>query len=449
MKHLTVMGKAFAFLLTLTSVVFVTACSDSNDAPAVSSSSVEVSVSLAAAYSNATLGEVTVQLRNTSNGKETTVTTNAAGKAIFSNLPVDMYDVTATYKMSAADFAAATNTQAEGDSVLFSASASGVQLTPNQTAALTLELATATTDDFVLKTMYYAGSNNTTAASTYDQFIEIYNNTNRTLYADSLCIAITTMNRYGNGHALQDKRYYYLEDGRYDWSKAVGMPDTVDANNGYYYGHMVFMIPGNGKTYPVEPGKSLLIASFAQNFKASFTNLRGQEIKPQEPELTVDLSRADFEGAYERTVAMTNPNVTDLIQIHKGNTTYMRLSSNGKEGYVLFRHPNPSSFPLFVYPALPTAKGSNSQFLQIPVASVIDAVEVISPTADGYVSPKAILKKHDAGYTYAPSGEYSSMCITRKISRVDGTRYVLQDINNSSIDFVEMKAEPRGFAPQK
>ena len=41
------------------------------------------------------------------------------------------------------------------------------------------------------------------------------------------------------------------------------------------------------------------------------------------------------------------------------------------------------------------------------------------------------------------------MCITRKVSRVDGTRKVLQDINNSTLDFVEMKADPKAFAPQQ
>ena len=86
--------------------------------------------------------------------------------------------------------------------------------------------------------------------------------------------------------------------------------------------------------------------------------------------------------------------------------------------------------------------------MQVPNANVIDAVEVITPTADGYVAPKAFQKKDDAGYTYSKP-DYSSMCITRKVSRVDGTRKVLQDINNSTLDFVEMKADPKAFAPQQ
>ena len=423
MKHLTITGNKLALLLMFVAASVCFSCGDSNDEPSVTPASVQLTVKLATEYNKVSLGKVKITLRNTATSKETKVITDAGGSALVSNLPVDMYDVTATYSMSAADFKTATGLDAEKDSVLFSASATGVQLVPGKATALNLELNTATTDNFVLKTIYYAGSDRVKAASDYDQFIEIYNNSSKTLYADSLCIAITTMNRYGNGHPYQSQRYVYLEDGRYDWSKAQGMPENIDANNAYYYANMVFMIPGKGKTYPVKPGESIVIASFAQNFKASFTNLRGDVIKPQAPELTVDLSHADFEGAYERTKEMTNPAVPDLIIVHPGNNTY-------------------------IYPTKPNTQGSNSQFMQIPVATVIDAVEVISPTNDGYVAPKAIQKKDDAGYTWAKSGTYSSMAITRKVSRLDGTRRVLQDINNSTLDFVEMKAEPKAFAPQ-
>lgn len=448
MKHLTITGNKLALLLMFVAASVCFSCGDSNDEPSVTPASVQLTVKLATEYNKVSLGKVKITLRNTATGKETKVITDAGGSALVSNLPIDMYDVTATYSMSAADFKTATGLDAEKDSVLFSASATGVQLVPGKATALNLELNTATTDNFVLKTIYYAGSDRVKAASDYDQFIEIYNNSSKTLYADSLCIAITTMNRYGNGHPYQSQRYVYLEDGRYDWSKAQGMPENIDANNAYYYANMVFMIPGKGKTYPVKPGESIVIASFAQNFKASFTNLRGDVIKPQAPELTVDLSHADFEGAYERTKEMTNPAVPDLIIVHPGNNTYMRLSNNGKEGYVLFRSSDPSKYPLYLYPTKPNTQGSNSQFMQIPVSTVIDAVEVISPTNDGYVAPKAIQKKDDAGYTWAKSGTYSSMAITRKVSRLDGTRRVLQDINNSTLDFVEMKAEPKAFAPQ-
>ncbi|ETD16505.1 MULTISPECIES: DUF4876 domain-containing protein [Prevotellaceae] len=449
MKKLISLGNMFAFLMLVIAATFFTACSDSNDTPDVSSSAVKVSVKLASEYNKVALGKVNLTLRNVNSGKETSVEVGTNGIATIDNLPVDMYDVTATYKMSAEDYKNATGTTTEvTDSVLFSASATGIQLEPDKVKELALELNTASTDDFIIKTIYYAGSDNKKAAGENDQFIEIYNNTNRVLYADSLCIAVTTMNRYGNGHKWQDKRYYYTEDGRYDWSKSQDMKDVDGANAKYYYAKMLFMVPGKGKDYPIQPGQSFIIAAFAQNYKAAFTTSTGKQITPEAPELTVDLSKAEFDVVYEGYETLDNPNAANMTIIHKGNNRYMRLSRNGKEGYVIFRHSDPASLPVYLYPAIDPAKGSKDQFMQVPNAHVIDAVEVITPTADGYVAPKAFQKKDDAGYTYSKP-DYSSMCITRKISRVDGTRKVLQDINNSTLDFVEMKAEPKAFAPQQ
>lgn len=449
MKTIKFMNCGLASILMFVAASFIISCSDTEDTPDVKSAAMKVNVTLASEYSKASLGNVTVMLRNVSTGKELTVTSENGRPIQFKQLPVDMYDITATYSMSNEDYKKITGLDANKQTVLFSASESGVQLEPGKTKEINLVLNTSTTENFVFKTLYYGGSDRKKAAGDYDQFFEIYNNSNKTLYADSLCIAITTMSRYGNGHKTQDKRYYYTEDGRYDWSKSAGMTVGEKANSDYYYAAMVFMIPGNGKEHPVKPGESLVIARFANNFKSKYTNMRGVVVEVASPELTVDLSHADFEGAYEKTKELTNPNVPDLILIHKGNNTSMRLSSNGKEGYVLFRHTDPSKLPVFLYPAKDPKKGSPSQFMQIPNKDLIDAVEVISPTSDGYVSPKAIQKKDDAGYTYIKEGEMTSLALTRKISRVVGDRRVLQDINNSALDFVTIKAEPRAFAPSK
>ncbi len=449
MKTIRLMNGGIVWIVMLLAASFMTSCDRTEDTPEVKSAAMKVNVSLTPEYAKAPLGKVTIVLRNVSTGKESTATSEKGLPVEFKQLPVDIYDITATYSMSNEDYKNITGQDANKNTVLFSASQSGMQLEPGKIKEIDLVLSTSTTENFVFKTLYYGGSDSKKAAGDYDQFFEIYNNSNKTLYADSLCIAITTMNRYGNGHPTQDKRYYYTEDGRYDWSKAEGMTLGEKANSDYYYASMLFMIPGNGKEHPVKPGESLVIARFATNFKSKYTNIRGTVVEVASPELTVDLSKADFEGAYERTKALTNPNVPDLILIHKGNNTSMRLSSNGKEGYVLFRHPSPSQLPIFVYPAIDPKKGSKSQFIQIPNANLIDAVEVISPTSTGYVSPKAIQKKDDAGYAYVKEGEYTSLALTRKISRMDGNRRVLQDINNSGIDFLTIKAEPRAFAPAK
>lgn len=86
--------------------------------------------------------------------------------------------------------------------------------------------------------------------------------------------------------------------------------------------------------------------------------------------------------------------------------------------------------------------------MQIPNTSIIDAVEVINPNADGYVSPKAFQKSLDASYAFSKP-DNSFRCITRKVSRVNDGRRILQDLNNSALDFVQMIPNPKAFAPSK
>lgn len=93
-------------------------------------------------------------------------------------------------------------------------------------------------------------------------------------------------------------------------------------------------------------------------------------------------------------------------------------------------------------------KADHHTYMQIPNTSIIDAVEVINPNADGYVSPKAFPKSLDASYAFSKP-DYSFRCISRKVSRVNEGRRILQDLNNSALDFVQMIPDPKAFAPSK
>lgn len=53
--------------------------------------------------------------------------------------------------------------------------------------------------------------------------------------------------------------------------------------------------------------------------------------------------------------------------------------------YVIFRHPSPATLPAYQYPYKDLKYSDKTVYTQIPIASVIDAVEVINPNADGYV----------------------------------------------------------------
>ena len=451
MKESRRWGNRIALLLTMAMAVFFTACSE-DETPEVSSASVKVNVKIDKAFEKAKAQKVAITLRNTSTGKETAYETTLNGTVQLPNLPVDMYDITASYTLPASEYSEITGEKSTED-VLFSAAATGVQLQPNKETTINLELTTSTTDDFVLKTIYYAGSDSKKAGGEDDRFIEIYNNSSRTLYADSLCLALTTMNRYGflaNGkpHPYMNKNFYFTANGTYDWSKSEGMADAEGANSKYVYGDVVIMVPGSGKDYPIKPGESFIIAPFAQNYKQPFTTSSGKQVSPEWPDSTLDLSKAEFDVVYPGYEELDNKSAVNMVIIKKGSNLYMRPSRNGKEGYVIFRHPSPSKLPEYRRPYIDMKKADHHTYMQIPNTSIIDAVEVINPNADGYVSPKAFPKSLDASYAFSKP-DYSFRCISRKVSRVNEGRRILQDLNNSALDFVQMIPDPKAFAPSK
>ena len=449
MKEKRRWGNRIALFLTMAIAALFAACSES-DAPEVSSASVKVNVKIDKTFEKAKAQKVAITLRNTNTGKETAYETTINGTVQLPNLPVDMYDITATYTLPASEYNEITGEKSTED-VLISAASVGLQLRPNEETAINLELLRAsTTDDFVLKTIYYAGSDNKKAAGEDDRFIEIYNNSSRTLYADSLCLALTTMNRYGfladgKPHPYKDKNIYTTPSGTFDWSKSEGMADVEGANSKYVYGDVVIMVPGSGKDYPIKPGESFIIAPFAQNYKQPFTTSLGKQVTPEWPDSTLDLSKAEFDVVYPGYEELDNKSAVNMVLIKKGSNKYMRPSRNGKEGYVLFRHPSPSKLPEYRRPFVDPKRGSHFTYMQIPNASIIDAVEVINPNPDGYVSPKVFQKSLDASYAFSKP-DYSFRCITRKVSRVNDGRRILQDLNNSKLDFVEMIPNPKAFA---
>ena len=451
MKEKRRWGNRIALFLTMAIAALFTACSE-NDTPEVSSASVKVNVKIDKTFEKAKAQKVAITLRNINTGKETAYETTINGTVEMPNLPVDIYDITGTYTLPANEYNEIIGENSTED-VLFSAAATGIQLQPNKETTINLELTTSTTDDFVLKTIYYAGSDSKKAGGEDDRFIEIYNNSSRTLYADSLCFALTTMNRYGyladgKPHTYMNKNIYFTPNGTYDWSKSEGMADTEGANSKYVYGNVVIMVPGSGKDYPIKPGESFIIAPFAQNYKQPFTKENGKQVTPEWPDSTLDLSKAEFDVVYPKNEELDNKDAANMVIIEKGNHRFMRFSRNGKQGYVIFRHPSPSKLPKYLRPYRDLKNSDGTVFMQIPINCIIDAVEVINPNADGYVSPKAFPKQLDASYAYSKP-DYSFRCISRKVSRVNEGRRILQDLNNSALDFVQMIPNPKAFAPSK
>src|SRR5690606_23688627 len=113
---------------------------------------------------------------------------------------------------------------------------------------LKLKLELGRIGGLVFKQIYYAGSDTRNGATFRDQFIEIYNNSNDTIYADSLYIAQV----FGSNTVSPDyTKGFFINSGnmkgQYDWSKSIGMPADVNATDDFFYPKSLYRIPGNGK----------------------------------------------------------------------------------------------------------------------------------------------------------------------------------------------------------
>lgn len=263
----------------------------------------------------------------------------------------------------------------------------------------------------VFKEIYYTGVD---PANFYfrDQFYEIYNNSTEVVYADGLCIAETVFANY-------DKSVIY------EW--------PIENADQYVFARVIWQLPGDGKTYPVQPGESFVIAQWATNHKAE--NL-SKGLSP------VDLTGAEFE-AIEKETTFNGILLTDNLAINMkkvvqaGYAMPQWLTSTDGSRYVLFKPSKPLKNEDFI-----TATNADYQGTarEIAISDVIDAVQAVNNESG--MSVLGLPTALDAGAIWC-SGSYVGESIARKIkeTRPDGTK-VYQDTNNTSNDF-EVKKDPQ------
>ncbi len=407
--------------------------------------SVKVAYNIESSGYTLPLNNVNVKIKNVNTGTTQTLNTNDKGAINFNGIAAGIYDIDATIKIPAATYTELTGVQTSTD-IIFNASVKNKQITVGFTGDIELKLVSGTIGDWVIKQIYYAGSHRTNGALYRDQFIEFYNNSDKTLYADSLYFAEIT------GVITSGSSYNTLKSGQMDWSKSVGMPTNIDANNDYVYARALLMIPGTGKQYPVLPGKSIVVAQTALNHKAPFTGTDGKTVSVLDPSLTVDLSGADFEAYYapflskplSSDVDTPVPNLevlsyfgTDMIFDNPGRYSYVLLKSDGKIKV--------KDLPQYNYPTLTPPSSTATKYYQIPNTLILDAVEIQSnlPTSR---NPKKLGPAFDAGFTFVPAGDYTSQSVIRKTEKTVNGRIILKDTNNSTEDFDFFNvANPRGF----
>jgi len=261
----------------------------------------------------------------------------------------------------------------------------------------------------VLKELFYNCSvNSTTGKGAYikDNFYEVYNNSDQTVYADGLCI----------GEVLSNITYTWDQSDFSKVSDYTGNPEDY-----VFMATLVWQIPGDGSTYPIEPGESIVIAASAINHT---------EVNAASP----NLSTAEFEaycdhyGEKGQTDAEA-PNMTLAVQV-KAPTNQWLISNQGR-GIIIFYPTHALRNQDFI-----AATNYSTTFgLEVLRSDIVDAVDCVKTETTNKWLPETL----DAGKIWC-SGINKGESVSRKV--VETGKY--QDTNNTSSDFeVNTTAEIR------
>ncbi|MFD2599002.1 DUF4876 domain-containing protein [Sphingobacterium corticis] len=386
-----------------------------------------------------------IVLESSAGGMKYEIQADSEGKITLRDLVPGVYSINVTLQIPAADYSTLSGSNQEDDFFLnFSLPNKGIYADEILNATL---IPASTVGGFVIKQIYYLGSDIKKGANFRDNFIEIYNNSSQRLYADSLLI-ITV---FGNQGKVSND-WTLPGTTQYDWSKSINMDlSKGDPNTEFIYAKALFEIPSDatGKRYPVDPGESIIIAATAANHAGSYVDVNGKTITVENPELTVDLRDADFEvntADYNKRIGDTRaPMASDIDNLDVDNV-YIHFMSNSKEwlldpkareSYAIAkvdRTVDVSKLPTYSKPEDRNVTSSTTLYPQFPIKYIIDAVE-IKTMVTKEITARRLPIRLDAGATYGPGEQYSSQSVVRRTAKSVNGRRILKDTNNSNNDF--------------
>lgn len=420
--------KYFAWALLLAGGFAMTACSD--DDVATTQVDMELNV-INSIGDDLTVKTGTYTFTNISTGLETKIDhtstlTRAATQSALATLTDGLYNVTfiGTASYSYKETQIITNEDGEEETVEVTKTADvDVQGAKQNievkggTVSLNLPIYVLNKDergDFVIAEIFAAGTLNAETNKQYngDQYIRIHNNSSETLYADGLVL-------------LESK---FLTVTKNDYTPDI-MEEAMTVQ-------VIAMVPGNGTDYPVLPGESITICDNAINHK---------EANPG----SADLSKADFEWYTQSTSTsnpdIDNPDVPNLDMMYNYTKTVWVLAKQGNKAYAIGRLPTGMTSETYLADykyeytyTLPTGNQSKVfKEYKFPNSWIIDAVNM-SPK-NKYVWNLTSMAL-DMGYTYIGvnstiAENYGKAIVRRTAYTTENGRKVLQDTNNSSVDF--------------
>ncbi|MGP1590242.1 MAG: DUF4876 domain-containing protein [Prevotella sp.] len=393
----------------LMALLFIVGCSTmfmscSDNEETISQSKATFAVNVPADLTDATLQNIELTLVNVQTGEKTLVKTFTLKEKQYVadvTLNIGSYNVEmtakATYKFDNKTLETRVRAQQNNVKVSENTTTNNITLLPE---------VYNTTEGFVISEVFCTQM--LTAEGKpylYGQYVIITNNSDKTLYADSLVFIQSA--------DVSSLKHDYKQDFR---------------NHSMLAGSL-YMIPGTGKDVSVAAGKSIVIALNAENHT---------KFVPNAP----DLTKANFE-IYDIT---NNPRIKDndnptpnLETWFKESATISILHSRGVETYALARIPVSKEAYMkdYQYDAVYTfkfkdfMKDMTKKGYLIPNSWIIDAVNlgIKNKYEWNLVSPKI-----DAGFTYCfEEFDDKTAYGTAVIRRMENGKYV--DTNNSTNDF--------------
>lgn len=401
------MRKVSAILLFL--ILVLPACERDYFGQLPGKYSLTVQVSYPEYYTAGPAEGVEVKLVNQSNRLFSVGYTNAAGTVVFEDIIRGTYRVSAGMKLSAetavslGDTVPTAQDIADGRLINLNASKQDIFI-ESDGGEEALILRSSIPGTLLIKEVFYTGTTTPAGKAYYsDHFVEIYNNTNEVIYADSLYVA----NCFGsNGNT----------DGEVSRFQDL-LPDTVALE-------FVWMVPGNGRTWPIGPGESLIIAQDGMNHRDD----------PNGNPNSIDLSIADLETYLyrpenQKDVDITEvPNMTEIFYNRPGTHDWI-LHSYGAS-IVIFKAEGGWENGVRIVPEPYDTEGH--EVALIPSGWVLDGFEALAYARSGKY--KRLPVQIDAGFQYC-NGIFNGQSCRRKVEDRIGDRFILQDFNNSSEDF--------------
>ncbi len=394
-----------SIVMMLTATLFLTSCSGDDPIPVIPTAT--VTLEIPANLENAVLSGAVATLTNVQTKQATKVEGSKFVKegnnykVMLNNLEAGTYNVTVNGHL---DFTL-KGVAGQKD---FEVSSENVVLNET-TTALKMTVSTFTAQGgFVISEIFFTGSSTADGKSySGDQYIIITNNSDVTLYADSIAV---------------------LESAFLTTTKEDYTPDIMST---HFSVQACYMIPGTGRSVPVEPGESLTLAVNAIDHTA-------------EQPGSINLTDADYEFFDETS----NPNFTDpdgtapnldkwycytatIYQFHSRGFNSMAIAKmqTSKEDW-LENYVYDATY-LFVFGDF-SREMTKSGIYKVPNAWILDGVNLsVESVREWNVLDASI----DAGWTYCGKVDRDETRFNKSVIRKQDASGKYIDTNNSTNDF--------------